>query len=97
MTETDRRMLQEAKTEHIPSAPLFEFIKTIEKYMSEGWEQNYRTHITLIRHRWETDAEYNERKAGERKEKERTEKAKVTAKERRRNQYEKLKKEFGND
>ena len=104
MTETDRWRVRETKSVYVPSGGLIsEYVETLEKYISDGWEQYYSTfspdpsYLTLVRNRWETDAEYNKRKAKDQKEKERAEKAKVTAKERRRNQYEKLKEEFGND
>ena len=104
MTETDRWRVRETKSVYVSSGGLIsEYVKTLERYISDGWEQYYNTfnddpnYLTLVRNRWETDAEYNKRKAKDQKEKERAEKAKVTAEEKRRKQYEKLKEEFGND
>ena len=72
MTETDRRRIREVKSEYVSSGGLlFEFVKTHQRSISDEWEVYYNTFgddhnfITLVRNRWETDAEYNTRKAKE--------------------------------
>jgi len=81
--------------------PLESIIASLQKDLDDGWEgieeywEQYSDHSVpyLYKHREETDKEYAKRM----KEREKKKAAELKAKERRRKEYEKLKKEFGDD
>ena len=81
--------------------PLVDTISKLQSALDEGWEgidmeydyyDEYQEYY-LYKHRLETDKEYAKRM----KELEKKKAAELKAKERRRKEYEKLKKEFGDD